>query len=96
MKSFIALTCTALLTTALGAAIPIPKGTSGAIVGPIFGNETRIYHQLNSGVGINEVSVGLPTNVPFADNLIYSGPTRKNTPLAAVSWSDDGGKTSQV
>lgn len=95
MKSFVAITLTAILTTAL-AAIPVPKGTSGAIVGPIFTNETRIYHQVENSLGIKEVSVGLPPAAPFNDGFIWNGPTRKNTPLAAISWSDDGGKTPQV
>ena len=88
--------CSILVTGAL-AAIPVPHGTKGAAVSILNSNDTRVYHQIDNEIdtAIKEISVGPPTDTPRADNVIFRGPTRRNTPLAAVSWTK-GEKDVQV
>lgn len=69
-------------------AVPVPKGTGIASVSLPNTSDLRIYHQDGlSNSGIKEISTKLPTSPVLNDGFIFGGPTRANTPLAAVSWS---------
>lgn len=79
----------AAILSSMVAAIPVPRGTTGAVISLASGNDLRIYHQEAEFPGaIFEISVQNPTATPTGDGLIYRGPVRKNTPLAAVYWLD--------
>jgi hypothetical protein len=84
------------LATSACCAISIPRGTQGAIVNINNNNEFRIFHQSDSSLGIKEISVGLPTKLPVSDPFIFGGPTRRNSPLAAITWTDEGASNPQV
>ncbi|KAF2281064.1 uncharacterized protein EI97DRAFT_438467 [Westerdykella ornata] len=77
----------ALLTGALAKVVPIPFGIAGAVA--TIGNDLRIYVQGNDTAGIKEISVGIPNDPITANKIIFDGPMRQYTPLAAVSWFQD-------
>lgn len=72
------------------ASTPIPKGTSAAGINIFNHGELRIYYQDKRSSGISEIVTGLPTALVGEETLIFSGATRANTPLAALSWVDSG------
>jgi len=76
------------LITSAYSAIPVPKGTTSAAVN-ISTSELRIYHQ-DTTFGIKEISVGLPDKPIIGDGFIFGGQTRNNTPLAAITWINEG------
>jgi hypothetical protein len=56
-----------------------------------------ISSQDNSlGSGIKEISVNVPTAPVTNDDYFYTGQTRRNTPLAAVTWKPAGASTPEV
>ncbi|KAF2678008.1 hypothetical protein K458DRAFT_423425 [Lentithecium fluviatile CBS 122367] len=69
------------------AAVPVPKGTGAAIIDIPNWSELRIYHQDGSSTGIKEITTKLPTTGVLNDGFVFTGATRANTPLAAISWS---------
>ncbi|KAF1995871.1 hypothetical protein P154DRAFT_538424 [Amniculicola lignicola CBS 123094] len=84
------------LLPAICAAIQIPRGTTSAAINLPQSSDLRIYHQSSLSLGIHEVSVGTPARVPIADSLIWGGPTRQNTPLAAITYSEEGQNTPEI
>jgi hypothetical protein len=69
------------------AAVPVPKGTGIATVDIPNWGELRIYHQDAPSSGIKEITTKLPTTGVLNDGFIFTGATRSNTPLAAISWA---------
>lgn len=83
-----------LLLTALSgiyAATPVPKGSSIATIDLPNSADLRIYHQDTSLTGIKEISTKLPPTGVLNDGYIFGGPTRSNTPLAALTWDSGNG-----
>ncbi|KAF2015688.1 hypothetical protein BU24DRAFT_421994 [Aaosphaeria arxii CBS 175.79] len=84
MKFTLPLLLTGLLTS-LTTAIALPRGSSSAAIQIPGKSELRVYYQ-NGQNFIFEANVGPPTSAPSATRNIFTGVTRTNTPLAAVTW----------